>query len=162
MLDVQRGTQVETSPGFDRNWYRVQMVLQVVLALLLLLGLIGLFGNGWLSTSVVRIGAADVTYERFTRKTVPFRLTVRSSEQRPGPVRLTLGRELIDRTGIVRTIPAATAVKDTAEGTEYTFAAQDRRTELVLSLQPDRWGWFSWTLRIDGVGEASLFQIIYP
>jgi hypothetical protein len=32
----------------------------------------------------------------------------------------------------------------------------------VISVQPDHFGLFTWKLKIAGVGEASLFQIIYP
>jgi hypothetical protein len=60
---------VEPAPAFDRNWYRVQTILQGMLALLLCAGLAGVFGGGWLSTSVVRVGPLEVTYERLRTQT---------------------------------------------------------------------------------------------
>jgi hypothetical protein len=163
MLRGSPEINVETSPSFDRNWYRTQTVLQFLLGLTILAGLTGIAGGGWLSSSVVRIGSAEVTYERFARKTVPFRIALRLVEQHPGePVRLTLSRDLIERVAIVRSVPAAITTEAIPLGTQFVFAADARQTEIVIWVRPDRHGLFSWKLRIENVGEASLFQIIYP
>lgn len=163
MLPLSNGTKVETSPSFDRNWYRAQTFLQAILALVILSGLLGVFGGGWLSTDVVRIGPVEVTYDRFARKTVPFRITLRSSGERAtGPLLVSLSGELTERAGIIRSVPTAASSKETPFGTEFVFPTDARQAHVVISVQPDRFGIFTWKLKIDGAGEASLFQIIYP
>jgi hypothetical protein len=155
---------VETAPTFDRNWYRVQTVLQGLLALVLCGGLSGIFGGGWLSTSVVRVGPLEVTYERFARKSVPFRIKIRPVDQiRADKLQLTIGRELVDHVGILRTFPTAASSSDSIDGSNYVFAVTPGSTgEITTAVQPDRFGIFEWTIKAAGLGEASLFQIIYP
>lgn len=163
MLSPPAGIKIETAPAFDRNWYRVRAALQVLLALFVLAGLAGLFGGGWLSSSIVRIGPIEVTYDRFARKTVPFRIVARSVDQLPvGRVSMTLGRTLTEKAAIIRTIPTAASSKETPDGTAFAFTSDDARPEVTILIQPDRFGVFEWKLKIDGAGETSLFQIIYP
>jgi hypothetical protein len=158
------GTDIETSPGFDRQWYRVQKVLQVLLTLTIAAGLAGVFGGGWLSTSTVRIGALEVTSERFVRKSVPFKIKIHPVAQiRAENLKLTVGRELMDRAGILRTIPIASSSAESVDGTNLKFSVSSSGwDELTIAVQPDRFGIFDWTLKVTGIGEASLFQIIYP
>jgi hypothetical protein len=158
------GSGVETAPAFDRNWYRVQTVLQGLLALVLFGGLAGVFGGGWVSASVVRVGPLEVTYERFARKSVPFRIKVRPVDQiHVDRLQLTIGRELVDHVGVLRTIPTAASSSESADGSAYVFAvAPGNAGEITIAVQPDRFGVFEWTLKAAGLGEASLFQIIYP
>jgi hypothetical protein len=163
MLHAPQDLVVETSPNLDRNWYRVQLALQSMLAVFVLAGLAGVCGNGWLSSDSVRIGSYEATYDRFARKTVPFRITLRSSERRhAGPLRVTLGRDLTEKAAIIRTVPAALSSSETASGTEFAFQTDGAPTQIVVSVQPAWPGVFHWRLAIDGAGEASLFQIIYP
>jgi len=163
MLKVSRGTSVETSPDFDRRWFFAQSILQAVLALLVVLGLAGVFGGGWLSTAHARIGPVDVTYDRFARRSVPIRITLQDIGHRStDPLRVSLSRDLIGKAVIVRTIPAALSSHETADGTEMSFAVDHPQAPVVISVQPDRFGIFDWTLRVEGLGAASLFQIIYP
>lgn len=163
MLKIPRGTDVETSPTFDHRWFHAQTALQALLAALVVLGLTGLFGGGFLSTAHIKIGSAEVTYDRFSRRSVPIRIAIGQLALPSGePLRVALSRELTDKTTIVRTVPPAASSRETADGVEFAFTIDHPQAPIVISVQPDRFGAFSWTLRIDGVGEASLFQIIYP
>jgi hypothetical protein len=163
MLKTTPGTKVESAPTFDRNWYRAQTFLQFLLAATVFAGLGGVFGGGWLSSTTVRVGTLNVTYDRLARRTVPIRIVVRSTDLKDGPLRLTIGRNLIEKAAIVRTIPTAVTTTDSVAGTEFTFASPPGGpAEVVLSVQPDSFGLFRWSLKAAGIGEASLFQIIYP
>ena len=75
---------------------------------------------------------------------------------------ITLGHQLTEKSAVIRTIPAAASSRDTPEGTEYAFASAATQALIVLSVQPDAFGIFDWKLKVEGVGEASLFQVIYP
>lgn len=163
MVETAEGTDVETAPRFDRFWWMTLRVLQASLALFILAGLAGVFGGGWLATSTIHVGAFEVTYERFARKSVPFRIRVRATEPANSEeLRVSVGRELVDHVGIVRTIPTAAASIGTSSGTEFVFKqTPDTMSDIAITMQPDRFGWFNWTLRI-GQNEMSLFQIIYP
>jgi hypothetical protein len=133
------------------------------LAATILAGLAGVFGGGWLSSSVVRIGSMEVTQDRFARKTVPFRIIVRSVDPVPAsPIEVTLGPELAEKAAIIRTIPTAISTKEVSDGIKFAFASENPKPQITISVQPDRFGFFDWKLKIEGVGEASLFQIIYP
>jgi hypothetical protein len=161
LLEPSSGIHVETSPSFDRCWYRTQTALQVLLGVLILAGLAGVFGGGWLSAFVVHVGPFEVTYDRFARKSVPFRISI---EGKPvvRPVRITIGRDLIEKVGVIRTIPAALSAADTADGTELVFGAPQAPSRIAIEVRPNGAGIFRWTLKVEGAGEASLFQIIYP
>lgn len=73
-MRITSGTDVETAPQFERSWSIAQRALQVGLLVFLIAGIAGVFGGGWLSTTTVAVGPFDVTYERFVRKSVPFRI----------------------------------------------------------------------------------------
>ena len=163
MLKTTPGTKVESAPNFDRHWYRAQTLLQFLLAATVLAGLAGIFGGGWLSSTTIHVGTLEVTYDRLARRTVPIRITVRTTKTSDGPLRLTIGRDLIEKSSLVRTIPTAVATTDSVAGTEFTFAGTSGGpAEVVLSVQPDSFGLFRWSFKGAGIGEASLFQIIYP
>jgi hypothetical protein len=76
-MPIASKARIETAPSFDRNWYRLQTVLQTLLAFALLAGLAGLFGGGWLSSDVVKIGckkqaiAIELSKARKKGKKVP-------------------------------------------------------------------------------------------
>lgn len=124
MLRAPESIKVETAPSFDRAWYRVQNAVKVLLTVIILAGLAGLFGGGFLSSTVVKVGPFEVTYERFARKTVPFRISVRAfNGSVSGPLRLTLDTPLPDKAAIIRTTPTASASRETKDGTEFVFDA---------------------------------------
>jgi hypothetical protein len=76
---------------------------------------------------------------------------------------VTIGRELVDHVGILRTIPTAASSSDSIGGSDYVFAVTAGNAgEITIAVQPDRSGIFDWTIKVAGIGEASLFQIIYP
>lgn len=130
MLRPPPGIKVETAPSFDRNWYRVQTGLQFLLTLIVLAGLAGLFGGGWLSSKVVSVGRFKITYDRFARKTVPLRIVVRTvAASSEGSLDLTLGTDLTDKVAIIRTIPTAVSSKETDDGTEFIFASGNARPQ---------------------------------
>jgi hypothetical protein len=163
-MALNSAESVETAPAFDRKWYRVQNFLQGLLALTLFGGFAGVFGGGWLSTSVVRVGPLQVTYERFARKSVPFRIKIRPVDQiSADKLQLTIGRELVDHVGVLRTIPTAASSSESMDGSSYVFAiTPGSAPEVIIAVQPDRFGIFGWTIKVAGLGEASLLQIIYP
>jgi hypothetical protein len=110
-----------------------------------------------------KIGRFEITNDRFTRKTVPFRITLRSIDQRISePLRITLSQDLVEKAAIIRTIPTAISAKETLAGTEFSFTSEAQQMQVVITVQPDRFGIFTWKLTIADFGEFSLFEIIYP
>jgi hypothetical protein len=163
-MAMSGSTEVEIAPRFDRNWHRARAAMQVLLGLMVAGGLAGLFGDGPLSTGVTQIGVYRVSYQRFARRTVPFRISIRPLEPIPAStLQIGIDRQLIDRTGILRSVPASTFTSESVDEASYNFAvASGRRSEIVISVQPDQFGVFNWTLKIGGAGQATLFQVIYP
>ena len=163
-LQTSEKTHIETAPVFDRYWFIAQKILQSLMAFTLCAGLLGIFGGGWLSSETVRFGSFEVTYQKFVRKSVPFKIRLRPLESiGADTLQVFVGRELIDKAAIVRTVPTALSSSETAEGTLFEFGVSPQAPgEIVIAIQPDQFGLFRWTIRAAGAAEASLFQIIYP
>ena len=62
-------TQIEANQGFERVWSRAQIGLQGLIAIAVVAGLAGLFGDGWFSTTTRAFPSMplSVTYERLLR-----------------------------------------------------------------------------------------------
>ncbi|MDR7035987.1 hypothetical protein J2X36_000723 [Methylobacterium sp. BE186] len=158
-------TQIEPNPGFERHWSRAQSVLQSLIALVVVAGLAGLFGQGWLSrmTRTFPTQPLTVTYERLLRANAPAEMKVSATQPLPGDMlRVEIGADLLDHVSINATQPRAASVDATPDGVTYTFRlGPERQGSVLFKLAPSRVG------RVDGSISAqgerlSLPLFIYP
>lgn len=104
-------------------------------------GLLGVFGNGWMSTSTRHFSGMPlaVTYQRLMRANAPADLTVAITGRLPGNVlELGVGSELLDRASIGSTQPGAAAISATTKGGDLHLPPRPRpcRTHHAEALGP--------------------------
>jgi hypothetical protein len=137
-------TQIEANPGFESKWSHAQTVLQALIGLVVLVGLIGAFGQGWLSkvTQTFPTLPLSVTYERLLRANAPTEMKVAVTQPLPSEtLRVDLGADLLDHASISSTQPRAESVDATPNGVTYTFRlGPERQGTVLFKLAPRRVG----------------------
>ena len=105
MISSQKATETEFEPNpkFEFAWSRAQTLLHALIGLVILAGLLGAFGNGWLSKSNRSFTAVplSVTYQRFMRANAPNELILTATAPLPAEtIEIGIGSELLDSASI--------------------------------------------------------------
>lgn len=152
--------EIEANPGFEVVWSRAQLVLQWVIGATVCAGLLGVFGDGWLSTATRAFPNVplSVTYQHLLRANAPADLTLATTGHLPADtLELGVGSELLDRGSIGSTQPGAMGVSATAEGETYTFRlGPDHAGHIMLKLSVRKPG------PVDMVLTANGEQLVLP
>jgi uncharacterized membrane protein YcaP (DUF421 family) len=113
---VQVGTDLE----FEYRWHTLQQIAWTLIGLLIITGLLGIFGRGPLSKIRIRsdTGAATLEYERFARYKTPatLKLFINGSTSSRGEVTVSVSRTLLETIKIEQTAPTPVAVRAVSRG----------------------------------------------
>ncbi|MBB2965205.1 hypothetical protein [Methylobacterium sp. R2-1] len=167
MFSDQKATATEIEPNrrFEAKWGRAQAVLQGIVGLIVLAGLLGIFGDGWLSTTSRSFTSVplSVTYQRLLRANAPSEIIIRASAPLPAEtLEIGVGSSLLDDASITTTEPGAKDVAATPEGITYRFVLGRERTGTIkLRLAPRLPGRTTAVLSVAGE-DLSLPLFIYP
>lgn len=158
-------TQIEANQGFERVWSRAQTGLQGLIAIAVVAGLAGLFGDGWFSTMTRAFPSVplSVTYERLLRANAPADLSLAINGRLPGDtLELGVGSELLDRGSIGSTQPGAADVTTTAQGVTYTIRlGPDHSGHVMMKLSVRKPGAVDMVLTANG-DRLVLPLFVYP
>ncbi|WP_264048272.1 hypothetical protein [Methylobacterium flocculans] len=158
-------TEIEPNTGFEAWWSRAQTILQSLVALIVVAGLAGLFGQGWLSkaTGTFPNTPLAVTYERLLRANAPTEMIVAVTRPLTEDIlRVELGSDLLDHASIGSTQPRAVSVDATPHGVTYTFRlGPERQGKVMFKLAPRIVG--SVQAKLSAHGEDLMLPLfIYP
>ena len=145
-----------------RNW-RVKRVGWVVLAILVLAGAAGLFGDGPLSSTIRSANGLTLEFDRFVRRERPFTLKLHLVPQ-PGSseARLTLSRRYFDDVRLSSVMPEPVAVLANSDWTTFVFAVDDASALAVnIHVEADRSGLAEGEIAA-GNARLRFTQIIWP
>jgi hypothetical protein len=166
---VQRAGDLEISEDhdFQRKSWAVQRYCWAVMALVVLLGLLGLFGAGPLSkTSAGKEGSPLVLhYERFGRFRSPSTLV---ADLRPGTAgveaRLWLSSELLAGMQIEDIEPQPERVEAGPDQSALVFrlVAPGTPTRVTMSIRPETLGQIKGRISVDDAPAVRFAQFIYP
>ena len=158
-------TELEPNNGFEARWSRVQTILQGLIGLIVVAGLIGVFGQGWLSKAAQAFPAAplNVTYERLLRANAPAEIIVAVTRPLASEMlQIEVGSDLLDHASINATQPRATSVDATPLGVTYSFRlGPERQGSITFKLAPRRVGRVEAELSSQG-DRLRLPLFIYP
>jgi hypothetical protein len=130
--------EIEANQGFEVIWSRAQFVLQWLIGATVCAGLLGMFGDGWLSTTTRAFPNVplSVTYQRLLRANAPADLTLATTGRWPADaLELGVGSEMLDRGSIGSTQPGAVNVSTSAKGETFTFRlGPDHAGHIMLKL----------------------------
>lgn len=122
---------------FQKQEWTFERIGWIGMALLILLGLLGLFGDGPISRATqTSPGGLKVTYERFERQTSPSNMQLEFPQEavQNGQLRWWINRDYVERVQIDGIIPNPEQVETTADRIIYTVNAQDATGPIRIKL----------------------------
>jgi hypothetical protein len=156
---------IDIRDRFERDWGIAERICFTLLGLLLLAGLIGLLGDGWLSKREVRVPGTplEVHYDRFLRDRGDTSLEVELTAPAPADTfQIAFDRDFIDREKVRDSSPKAESAAALDGGVLYTFRlGPDRKGRVVFSIEPQGIGLAHGALSYGG-SRLVLHQVVYP
>ena len=157
--------RVKTYPRFERGWNRLQMAIEILVALIVLSGLLGLFGTGPLSSATATGPNAGVgiDYERILRRTVETEMKIGFGKPVLGPrLNVLLPHAFLADMSVVSTSPRAAAMLMEKNGVTYVFEVGASGLGVItLSLKPKGVGLITSPFVVQGE-PIVLHQFIFP
>jgi hypothetical protein len=156
---------VDEDIALQRRIWRFERVGWYVLVAVVLLTLCGLFSHGLLSSTTVTSAQGDLTveYERFHRSGGVNTMVIRSHGE-PGKLHtVTLGNATMEGFSIDSIQPQPVRSAGTRQGLRLTLSGDDHGdSTLYLAWRSDGAWLFKSAIGIEGGGEVSINQFIYP
>ena len=156
---------VKTSRRFELGWNRLQGVIEIVVAIVVVAGLLGLFGTGPLSSAKTVVPGRPITidYQRILRRTVRNDISISfAAPPSTSEFEVELPTSFLQKMDIVSTSPRASAMRTQAHGITYVFDVGDPSGgEITLSTKAKGVGTTASHLLVDGA-PVVLHQFIWP
>ena len=156
---------VKTFPRFERGWNRLQLAIEILVALIMLSGLLGLFGTGPLSSATATgpKAAVEIDYERLLRRTVETEMKISFGKPILGPrLSVLLPHAFLADMSVVSTSPRAAAMLMEENGVTYVFDVGASGLGMItLSLKPKGFGMITSPFVVQGESIV-LHQFIFP
>lgn len=143
----------------------MQRVSWGLIAVFLLAALLGLLGNGPLSTARVRSGPVELEYNRFERLQAPSVLVFRLHPGVPaGRIELWFSRTFMEGLQVQRITPQPSAARAEADRLVFAFEVSplERQTSISFRVIPIVPGFHEARAGQVGGPELSLWQFVYP
>ena len=149
---------------FQRRWWKFEAAMWWVIAFILLLNFIGVFGRGPVAHASLHNDALAIKYERVERAGTPAILHVQFSPAAigKGEVKLYVSQSIVDELGAQRVIPAPSDTAVGAGGLTYTFTAGEAPGAVEFALEPAKAGIYHFTIGIPGSAPLSARIIVVP
>lgn len=154
----------ENMPFQERVW-RIQRIGWVVFALLTVAALLGLFGQGPLSSVTAERGRLRVDYERFARFESPTSFDLRVAPIASGTmVELWLSQDYLQWIEILSVSPQPSEVRADNNGLVYVFTLQEAGVAARISfhMTPLRPGILAGQVGLNNEEAVQFSQFVYP
>ena len=170
MQPLNRTEDIEAGcdPQFERHWWRIQRIIWSILVLVLLAGVVGLFGHGPLSEATVHPPGSQVQvhYDRLARRETPslLKLTLEKAVVASGEVRIHLNRALLDQMELKQIVPPPLSTEPLSDGARFIFQTDPTRDSAILCFieNPTVPGFVDGVITIEGAEPVHIRQFVYP
>jgi hypothetical protein len=149
----------------QRQIWRFERIGWYALLVIVLLTLCGLFSHGPLSSTQAVSAQQDlsVEYERFHRSGAVNSMVVRAKGKAGQPLTLFISEAMLDGFSVESMQPQPLSSSAGRHGLRLTLAADEQgEAALYLTWRSDGIGLFKSRIGIEGGGQVSLSQFIYP
>lgn len=157
--------QIAEDMPFQERMWRAERIAWACFALLILAGLLGLFGGGPLSTATIERGPLRVAYNRFERFGRPGTLEVQIAPAASSETaEIWLPHAYLQQLEVTSIAPQPREVRDDGEGLIYIFdlSQPGQAARITFHIMPMRPGPLSGAVG-SGAGEPARFtQFVYP
>ena len=147
----------EQLPLHETGW-KVQRVGWVLIVLIPVLGALGLFGEGVLSSRESTAGPYTTHYDKFYRFEKEMQIEARSTSE--SIAQISLPQEYIRNFRIVRIIPEPERNSAEQDQVVFHFAGSDNKLVSIYAV-PERFGSISGTFMVNNQS-FPLYHFIYP
>ena len=158
--------EISEDMDFQRKEWSVERWGWIFMLVVIIAALLGLFGQGPLSSASAESGALRVRYNRFERLLAPTQLTVRLNQDNAqnGEIRLHIDQALIQAYTVENLFPEPDRVEASPNQYIYVFktAQGGQPPDIVFNLQPSRMGPVSGQVGLENGPAVRLSQFIYP
>jgi hypothetical protein len=158
--------EIDQDLAIERKAWTAQRVGWGLMGLIIIAGVLGLFGGGVFSKATVGAGGLTAEYERFCRRSAEqeLRLEVAPEEQRGGEAVVVFDREYLEAMELVDVLPEPRASTSGADEVRLTFAAASPGAPIhvrVLS-RPREVGRLHGRVGVEGGSAVELHHFTYP
>jgi hypothetical protein len=168
MGDGRRSLQIDEDLTFQRHQRRFERLGWLAMGLLLLAALLGLLGDGWLSSATAG-GANDpirVRFERLDRASKPTLLSIMLAPEAAasGDVAIWVSRDWVEGVTIDRIDPEPASVAAAPDRLVYAFAVQAGAgpIEITLRFTHEGWGRVEGEVGLVGGPSQTFRQFVLP
>lgn len=159
--------EIEEDIHFQEGEWRAERVGWVIIAAVILLALLGLFGSGPLSSASANGPQGyQVDYSRFVRMMSPteIRIALPAEAASEGEARFWIDREYLDRFEVENIVPEPQEEEIGADRITYTIlvSAQEVPANIRLELSPKTSGFFRGRAGWGEANSLTFSQFIYP
>jgi hypothetical protein len=137
---VDGSISVNEDMEFQHAWWRFERIAWYVLAAVLIVDALGLFGQGWLARSQRNApdGTLHLRYDRIERAGAPAEMTIEfgPAAVRSGQVGLFSSQTIVKELGAQRIIPEPRTSQVGPGGITYSFPATGAPARVSIALQP--------------------------
>jgi hypothetical protein len=137
------GLELLEDVSFEQREWKLQRIAWSLMAVLIGLGLIGLFGEGALSSRTVSTpdGALKLHYGRFERWQAPSTLQIKLQSRGQTRARLWIAQDFLDTVKIESIVPLPQNTDAEHGGTTYTFEVPGPEPlDIVFYMQTQKMG----------------------
>lgn len=158
------GLQVEEDIAWERRSWVVERVFWVAFAVIILAGLLGLFGPGLLGGNTVESGGLSVDYPRFARYKGSASLDAVIAVNGRDEVRVVFESDYLREMSLEAMHPDPASVESGARESVFVFRPQAGAESLRVwwDFKPEHIGKLDGSVRVEGGDEVSFTQFIYP
>jgi uncharacterized membrane protein YtjA (UPF0391 family) len=160
------GLEISEDMNFQRKEWTAERWGWVFMLIVIIAALLGLFGQGPLSSASAESGVMQVRYNRFERLLAPTQLTVRLDQDSAenGEIRLQVDQSLMQAYTVENIFPDPESVEVSPNQYIYVFktAQGGRPPDILFNLQPNRLGPASGQIGLENGQAVRLSQFIYP
>lgn len=160
--DLEIGQDLE----FQRREWRLQRAGWVVMALIVLVALLGLFGGGPIGRAQAGAGPLTVDYSRFDRRRSPseLRLAIAGDATGSGEVSVWLATDYLDALDVQTILPEPDTFQAGAERTVLVFEAAEAGQPIAVSIEyePEPVGLLDGRIGLVGGDAVAIRHLVYP
>jgi hypothetical protein len=168
MADIKSVGDLEINQDlrFQKKEWAFERWGWIIMVILVIAGLLGLFGQGPLSTTTAKNGTLQVEYERFGRELAPaqFQVQVDPQQANSGEVKLQVERDLLSFYTVDKIIPEPDSTELSPEQVTYIFKTAPRQgpLEVTFDFQGDQTGIAQGKIGVEDGPAVDISQVIYP
>lgn len=163
-MTARRDLDLDEDFPFQRRQWVIERVGWGLLAVTLLAGAAGAFGDGPLSRAQAGDGNPGLRYERFARHGKPVELEITVSRAQSEEARVSITREYLSAMQVERVTPEPERVEASGDELSYVFAASKSASPItiIFTLRPDELGFHEASVRAGQGVPVTLKQFTYP